>query len=133
MVTKGQAMRVDANMLIDLWPEFIKTAGYISNCTPVCSNFWKTPYEIVIGEKPKHSHLHPLGYKAYALNHDLPKKEHRNKLYPRVHIRYLVRYNSTHIWQIWILSKLKVICTHNVTFNNNTMYSPFDLNIRAVI
>src|SRR5437016_1610011 len=126
-------MRVEANMPINLWPEFIKTAGYISNQTPVHSNFWKTPYEIVIGEKPKHLHLHPLGCKAYALNHDLPKKQRRNKLSPRAHIRYLVRYNSTHIWRIWIPSKLKVICTHNVTFDDNTMYSPFDLDIRAVI
>ena len=26
-----------------------------------------------------------------------------------------------------------MIHTYNVTFNNNTMYSPFDLNIRVVI
>ena len=86
-----------------------------------------------MGEKPKHSHLHPLGCKVYTLNHDLPKKERRNKLYPYAHIRYLVGYNSTHIWRIWILSKLKVICTHNVTCDDNSTYSPFDLDIRAVI
>ena len=39
VVTKGRTMRVEANMPIDLWPEFIKTAGYLSNCTPVYSNF----------------------------------------------------------------------------------------------
>src|SRR6266536_2621122 len=39
VVTKGRAMRVDANMPIDLWPEFIKKAGYLSNRTPVRNNF----------------------------------------------------------------------------------------------
>jgi hypothetical protein len=97
VITKGRAIRVDANLLIDLWPECIKTAGYLANRTPVRSNFWKTLYEIMIGEKPKHLHLHPLGYKVYVLNYDLLKKEYRNKLYPRAHIRYLVRYDSTHI------------------------------------
>ena len=67
------------------------------------------------------------------LNYKLPKKERRNKLYPRAYIRYLVGYDSTHIWRIWILSKLKVICTRDVTFNDNLTYSLFDLNIRAVI
>jgi hypothetical protein len=126
-------MRVDANMPIDLWPEFIKTAGYLSNRTPVRNNFWKTPYEIVMGEKPKHSHLHPLGCKAYVLNHNIPKKERRNKLHPRAHIGYLVGYDSTHIWRIWIPSKLRVIRTRDVTFDDNSMYSPFDLDIGAVI
>ena len=39
VVTKGRAMRVDANILINLWPEFIKIASYLSNYTLVRSNF----------------------------------------------------------------------------------------------
>src|SRR6266536_4460747 len=86
-----------------------------------------------MGEKPKHSHLHPLGCKAYVLNHDLPKRERKNKLYPRAHIRYLVGYDSTHIWRIWIPSKSRVIRTRDVTFDDNSMYSLFELDIGAVI
>ena len=133
VVTKGRAIRVDANIPIDLQPECIKTAGYLANRTPVRSNFQKSLYEIVIGEKPKHSHLHPLRCKAYVLNHDLPKRERRNKLYPRTHIGYLVGYNSTNIQQIWIPSKSRVIRTRDVTFDDNSIYSLFELDIGAVI
>ena len=133
VVTKGRAIRVDTNILIDLQLEFIKTASYLLNYTLVRNNFQKTLYEIVTGKKPKHSHLYLLGYKAYVLNHDLLKKERRNKLYPRAYIGYLVEYDSTYIQRIWIPSKLRVIRTRDVTFDNNSTYSLFNLDIGAVI
>ena len=45
------------------------------------------------------------------------------KLEPHTYIGYLVRYDSTNIFRIWISSKQKVISTHNVTFNETQFYN----------
>jgi hypothetical protein len=46
---KGRAMRIEANLPYDIWPEVLKTAGYIANWTPIKALNWKTLYEAVIG------------------------------------------------------------------------------------
>jgi hypothetical protein len=59
---------------------------------------------------------------AYSLIHKILCTR---KLAPRAHIGYLVRYDSTNIFCIWILSKKKVIRTRDVIFDENLFY---DLN-----
>src|SRR5208282_5442939 len=64
--------------------------------------------------------------KAYALNHHIPKKQ---KLEPRAHIGYLVGYDSTNIYRIWIPSRNKVIRSRDVTFDHASLYDPRDIDI----
>ena len=52
------------------------------------------------------------------------------KLEPHAHIGYLVGYDSTNIFWIWIPSKQKVISTCDVTFNETLFY---DLKIPDAI
>ena len=57
----------------------------------------------------------------------------KKKLELRVHIRYLIGYDFTNIYRIWIPSQRKVIRTRDVTLNNNLLYSALDLDIGAVL
>ena len=65
------------------------------------------------------------GCKAYA---HIPKIPRLEKLAARANIGYLVGYNSTNIFRIWIPSLHKVIATRDVTFDELTQYEPIELN-----
>jgi reverse transcriptase-like protein len=120
-------MRIDAQLPTNLWPEVVKAAGYISNRTPTRKISWKTPFEAVRGQPPRLSHMHIYGCKAYALKQtkERPKKA---KLDPRAHIGYLVGYDSTNIFRIWVPSLSKVIRCRDVQFDDNSGYDPHDID-----
>jgi hypothetical protein len=90
-------MRIDANLLVDMWPEIMKAVGYTRNRTLVRKLEWKTPFEAVKKQKPQYGHMHVYGCRAYPMDHHIPQKD---KLEPRAPIGYLVGYNSTNIYRI---------------------------------
>jgi hypothetical protein len=51
------------------------------------------------------------------------KKKRLSKLDPRAHIGYLIGYNSTNIYRIWILYKGIVISTRDVIFDKKTFFN----------
>ena len=51
------------------------------------------------------------------------KKKRLSKLDPRAHIGYLVGYNSTNIYRIWIPYKGIIISTRDVIFNKKTFFN----------
>ena len=130
LITKARTMRIEANLPADLWPEIVKAAGYIGNRTPVRKLKWKTPFEAVTKQKPRFAHMHVYGCRAYPLDHHIARKK---KLDPRAHIGYLVGYDSTNIFRIWIPSRGKVIRIRDVTFKDDLLYHPSDLDIGAVV
>lgn len=46
LAMKARAMRIDAGLPTYLWPELVKTAGYIANRTPMAKHCWKTPLNL---------------------------------------------------------------------------------------
>ena len=50
------------------------------------------------------------------------KKKRLNKLDPRAYIGYLVGYDSTNIYKIWIPYKGIVISTRDIIFNKKTFF-----------
>lgn len=124
---KARALRIEAGLPHYMWAKAFYTACYIANRTPMGKHSWKTPFEKVTGNKPYLSHLRMYGYKAYVLKHHIPRKQ---KLEPRAHIGYLVGYDSTNIFRIWIPSRHKVICSRDVFFDEQSLYDashPSDL------
>ncbi len=101
-------MRIYANLPENLWPEIVTAAAYILNRTPNRQLGWKTPLEVLQQQTnmqnphPSIAHLHVYGARAYPLIHNIPKTK---KLKPRAHIRYLVGYDSSNIFRIWVPSK----------------------------
>lgn len=65
------------------------------------------------------------GCKAYALDKHIPKTE---KMAPRAHTGYLVGYDGTNIYNIWIHSQHKVIRTRDVIFDEQSFYKKGDVD-----
>jgi hypothetical protein len=76
---KARAMRLDANLPWEMWPEITKAAVYLYNRTPNYTNQWQSPYArfftrvaelngIVPGcRKLNQAHLKAYGCKAFAM------------------------------------------------------------------
>ena len=138
IVEKARAMRLSANLPHKLWRDVIETAGYLYNRTPRQSNNWKLPYEAfhtyifdkeeVSGpQKPHLHHLKAYGCKAYVLiksKGDADRPGKRRKLDAKAHIGYLVGYESTNIYRIWIPHKRKVISARDVIFDKDEVSRP---------
>jgi len=127
---RARSMAIDAHMPTDMWPEAYKTSIYLGNITPRKNLDWQSPYEFVTKHKPMLAHLHPYGCKAYAIRKNIPR---RDKLLPRNFIGYFVGYDSTNIFRIWIPSRNQVIRTRDVEFDHESRYSPYDIDIGALI
>ncbi|RMZ92256.1 hypothetical protein DV736_g455, partial [Chaetothyriales sp. CBS 134916] len=129
VMEKARAMRIQANLPHDLWKEIVEAAVYLHNRTPRYSQEWRTPFEDFFSRqagkqvKPQLAHLKVYGCRAYAMTKKAQLKESRlQKLEPRAHIGYLVGYNSTNIYRVWIPRKGRVISTRDVIFDEGTLY-----------
>jgi hypothetical protein len=129
ITTKARAMRIAANLPHDLWNEIVNCAVYLRDRTPRESNGWKSPHEkfhtYISGKpiKPQLAHLKAYGCRAYAITSVAQLKQKRlMKLNPRAHIGYLVGYDSTNIYRIWIPHKGIVISTRDVIFDETTFF-----------
>lgn len=129
IIEKARAMRISANLPHDLWNEIVNCAVYLRDRTPRESNGWKSSHEkfhtYVSGKpvKPQLAHLKAYGCRAYAMTSAAQlKKKRLMKLDPRAHIGYLVGYDSTNIYRIWIPYKGIVISTRDVIFDETTFF-----------
>jgi Reverse transcriptase (RNA-dependent DNA polymerase) len=130
IVRKARCIRITSSLPSSMWPEAIKAAGYLNNRTPKCHLKWKTPIEALTGNRPNLSHLHVYGCRAYPLNKKIPR---RQKLEPRAHIGYLVGYDASNIYRVWIPSQEKVIRTRDVTFDDTLFYDPSELDLGHIL
>jgi transposase InsO family protein len=126
---KARAMRLSANLPHDLWPEIVNCAVYLRDRIPRRSNKWRSPYERFHSfmskriRKPMLAHLKAYGCRAYAMTENAQEKKQRlKKLDPKAHIGYLVGYDSTNIYRIWIPILGKVISTRDVIFNESKFF-----------
>ena len=74
-------------------------------------------------------HMHPFGCKAYVVDHHIPALD---KMLPRAHIGYLMGYDSTNIFRIWMPTEQKIIWTRDVRFDEKSRYNPKDLELGAL-
>jgi hypothetical protein len=109
-------------------------AAYLLNRTPTESIEWKTPW-IAVQESlgitpidPSIVHLRVFGCRTYTLKKHLPKVL---KTMPRAHVGYLVGYESSNIYLIWIPSQEKAIRTRDVVFDKEKFYSRTEMDLTA--
>jgi hypothetical protein len=80
------------------------------------------------------AHLKVYGCRAYAMTRNAQKKINRlAKLEPRAHIGYLVGYDSTNIFRIWIPHQGVIISTRDVIFDKNTRFDGKKENLADVL
>jgi hypothetical protein len=121
IVIRARAIRIDGRLPIELSNECCLVAVYLLNRTPVESLGWKTPYEVVRGQKPSAAHLNVVGAQAYVLNNKLKRGE---KLESRALIGQLVGYDSTNIYRVWMPALGRVLRTRDVVFMSNDRTEP---------
>ena len=134
IITKARSMRISAKLPHDLWVDIVDTAVYLDNRTSKAQLNWESPYErfyswladnheISGRRKPQLAHLKAYGCKAYAMTGDAQLKKNRlQKLNPRAHIGYLVGYDSTNIFRIWIPHRGVVISSRDVIFDEDEFF-----------
>jgi len=130
-------MRITANLPHNLWNKIINYAVYFQDCTPRESNRWKLLYKrfytfLANGrlKKPQLAHLKAYSCRAYAMTSDAQlKKKRLNKLDLQAYISYLVGYNSTNIYRIWIPHKDIIISTKDIIFDKKIFFNGRQTNI----
>lgn len=76
-------------------------------------------------QKPNLAHIVQYGPKVYPTEIYIPRRE---KGRAKAQIGFLVGYDSTNIYHIWIPSQRKVVRTRDVTFNEDSKYQPHELD-----
>ncbi|KID80999.1 polyprotein [Metarhizium guizhouense ARSEF 977] len=123
IMEKARTMRIAAKLPHNLWKDIVEAACYLRNRTPLERNKWHSPFGCVFKKQPILSHLKAYGCKAFAMTAEAQLKFHRKqKLEPRAHIGYLVGYQSSNIYKIWVPHKNKVILTRDVVFNESSFF-----------
>ena len=136
IMEKACAMQLSANLLYKLWRKIVAAATYLYNRSPHASNKWMLPYQAfhsyVFDKKKSQTHKKPLFHhlraydcKVYTLIKSKSDPHYsckQQKLDARAYIRFLVGYESTNIYRIWILHKIKVISVQDVIFDKNKIY-----------
>ena len=129
LIDSSRSMLSTSNLPLHLASETYVTAGYLLNRTPTRSISWKTPFEMAYYKKPSIAHLKIYGCRAYALRTQIPRGD---KLTPRALIGYLVGYDASNIYRVWIpkaksrAHQGKVIRTRDVTFKEDMLYQVCD-------
>jgi hypothetical protein len=133
---KARAIRESAKFPEFLWPEIVKAAVYLHNRTPTLINHWKSPYErfhtqigthaggFAQARKPEGTHLKAYGCKAYAMTAKAQEKKDRIRRFnPKAWVGYLIGYQSSNIYRVWVPSLNRVISTRDVIFNEDEFFS----------
>jgi hypothetical protein len=136
---KALSMQLGANLPAELWHETWPAAAYLYNRSPRSMNGWKSPIETrnkwlrqagkdvpEIQDSPDLSNLWAYGCKAYPLREEIKAGKSRveNRTQPRTHLGYLVGYEGSSIYRVWIPSKATVIRTRDVDFVETEFYDP---------
>jgi hypothetical protein len=114
IITKARCLLLESGLPEGLWPEMALAAVYLLNRSPIERMKWKTPYEAVFKQPATYNHLRIIGSKSYVLIPNMPKLD---KLKARARIGYLVGYEASNIWRIWLPATGRVIPARDVTFN----------------
>ena len=113
VVTVARVICIHAGLPKALANELICTAVRLLNVTPTKALGWRTPQEMVTGIRPNLSRLHVIGSRGFMLNKHLPKGD---KLEKRTCEGFLIGYDASNIYRVWIPTTNRVIRVRDVRF-----------------
>lgn len=145
VITRSIKMRIAAGLPENLWAEAALAAIYLYNISPSKANNWRTPNQqldswfqqyfrwyrpelvsrLTTDLRPNWSNIYAYGARAYPLikDREAGRAKRAFKVKPRGHVGYLVGYQASNIFRIWVPSIEEVIITRNVTFDESIFYS----------
>jgi hypothetical protein len=115
IVTVARVIRIHAGLPKALANELVCTAVRLLNVTLTKALGWRTPQEIVTGVWLDLSRLHVIGSRAFILNKHLLKGD---KLEKRTFEGFLISYNASNIYRVWLPHSNRVIRVRDVRFIN---------------
>ncbi|GJS97691.1 putative RNA-directed DNA polymerase [Tanacetum coccineum] len=113
LLESARALMFDANLPKQFWGECILTAAYVINRLPskVIKN--KTPFELLMNQKPDYEFLRVFGCLAYFTNTNTKGDKFEERGKPGVFLGYLT---GTKGYKILDLETRKIIVSRNVNF-----------------
>lgn len=115
LVEMSRTMLKAAELPKELWAEAVSTAAYVLNLTGKSSEEGVSPYELWYGKVPSIKHLRRFGSTSYV---HLPRN--RRKKFDSKSIKgILVGYVNYDGYRVFIPSKMEVVLSTNVLFNEN--------------
>ncbi|KAL3704338.1 hypothetical protein TMatcc_010029 [Talaromyces marneffei ATCC 18224] len=130
IIAMARTILTEANLPENLWPLAIDHIVYLLQRLPKKKLGWKTPYELIQSitrlEKsmtPNLGHIKIFGCKAYRKipSTQIPRLQ---KMAPRAEIGYLVGYDASNIFKIWIPEERSVIRARDVEFDEDAFFDP---------
>jgi hypothetical protein len=119
LMIRARVLRIKTNLSANLWSKIFKTVDYLNNRILRRSLAWKTFFETLTEKKSNLSHLQSYECRAYLLKNIISRKD---RLKSKIFIDYLVRYDFTNIFRIWIFDRMRIIRIRNVIFNKTLFY-----------
>ena len=129
ITTTARAMRVSSSLPQELWPEIVKAAMYLLNRTPVKEKGWKTPFELATGRRPQLGHLRVYGCRAYAHKLGADQPPRLEKLAERAHLGYLVGWDASSIFRVWVPSLDTILRTRDVLFDERRFFNAHEIDL----
>jgi hypothetical protein len=119
---RARSLILEARLPVELWPEFVQASVYLLNRTPIESLGWKTPFQKLYNRQPWLAGLRILGSLAYALiKPSLPRMA---KFEPKAQKGYLVGFEASNIYRIWMPATNRVIRSRDVRIDETQRYHP---------
>jgi hypothetical protein len=115
IVTVARVIRIHAGLPKALANKLICTVVRLLNVTLTKALGWRTPQEIVTSIRPDLSRLHVIRSRRFLLNKHLQKGD---KLEKRTFEGFLIRYNASNIYRVWLPHSNRVIRVRDVRFIN---------------
>jgi hypothetical protein len=113
IVIAARVLRIHSGLPKTLANELVCTAARLLNVTPTKALGWRTPQEMVTGIQLETSRLHVIGNRGFVLNKHLPRGD---KLEDRTFEGFLVGYDASNIYQVWLPNTNRVIRVQDVRF-----------------
>ncbi|KAF7441576.1 gag-pre-integrs multi-domain protein [Pyrenophora tritici-repentis] len=113
IVTVARVIRIHAGLPKALANELVCTAVRLLNVTPTKALEWRTPQEMVTGIRPDLSRLHIIGSRGFILDKHLLRGD---KLEKRTFEGFLIGYDASNIYRVWIPTTNRVIRVRDVRF-----------------
>ncbi|OXV06537.1 hypothetical protein Egran_05695, partial [Elaphomyces granulatus] len=127
IIYRARILYILARLPKNLWPEYVKAAADLLNLTSIRSIDWQSPlgllYKTLGLPLPSLAHLKMYGCKCYVLDQHVAQGD---KLQERAFVGYLVGYDSTNIFRVWVPHSKKVIRVRDVRFDETKRYDPRD-------
>ena len=119
LVKRMRALHLDSGLPEKFANELFITGAHLQNVTPIEKLRFKTSFEAIHGRQPSVAHFAPIGCRAYVHRKDLKKAD---RLRSRIRLGYLLGYDSTNIFRIWVPELDRVVRTRDVVFDWAILY-----------